>query len=102
MRASAYKNMLAELQRMGVPPDAKRLMTDLIRRYAVEDGFKVVERADRKAMALHLHRQGIERAVICQRLMDLYGVSYTTAYRDIGEALKTVPNSGDFWDRGNV
>lgn len=102
MRASSYENMLAELQRMGLSPDAKRLMTDLIRRHAAKDGFKVVERAERKAFARHLLNQGVERPVICHRLMELYGIAESSAYRDIGEALQTVPNSSDFWDRGAV
>lgn len=102
MRASSYENILAELLSMNASADFKRSAIDVIRRNAAKDGFKVVERFDRKAFALHLHRQGVKRSVICHRLMELYGIAETSAYRDIDAALQTVPNSGDFWDRGDV
>jgi hypothetical protein len=102
MRASTYENILAELQSMSAPADFKRLAVDVIRRNAASDGFKVVERFDRKAFARHLLDEGVERSVICHRLMSLYNITESSAYRDIHDALQTVPNSGDFWDRGDV
>lgn len=88
MRASTYENMMAELEGLDVPAEAKRQMADLLRRNAAKDGFKIVDRMERVNFARSLLTKGVGRPVVCERLMQLYGITKSSAHRDIGRALE--------------
>lgn len=102
MRAAAYVEMLRSAEKLALTPDAKRAVLEMIYAKAREAGIKALAREERINHARHLLDQGVERPIICERLMTAYKIEKTTAYRDIGEALQAVPNPRDFSERGAV
>jgi hypothetical protein len=87
MHARTYTAMLQELNAANVPPEAKELFAEIVRRHAAQEGVRAVQCRARVEYARDLLRQGVDRAAICERLIDRFDVKRSTAYSDIGKAL---------------
>lgn len=91
MRKGTYQNLIDALAGISASEGAKRQFAELIRQSAARDGIALLDRSERVKFARCLLDQKEPRATINKRLMARYGIRESQAYRDISDALQTVP-----------
>ena len=83
-----FARLIAELRELPVPAGVHAALADVLRRF---DGTRisgqVLVQEERVTTAARLLAAGNERAIVRDRLANLYRVSRRTATRDIGQAL---------------
>jgi len=85
---AALVEILEGLEAIDVDASAKEKFRQLVGAVANTHGYAWVERAGRISFASRLLRMHVGRAEIRERLIGLYGVSRSQAYRIISHALE--------------
>lgn len=93
MRKGDYQQLLDGLAGIAASDEARRQFEDLIRQGAARSGVALPERPARVQLARQLLDARTPRAAIRERLMGRFEVSESQAYRDISEALETLPKT---------
>jgi hypothetical protein len=86
--ADGFLLLLDELERSTQPESAKAAFRELVLKKLKD---VLTEREQRVLFARHLLALGTTRAVIRERLQNRFGIERAQAYRDIEQALQTVP-----------
>lgn len=94
--ADGYLLLLQELELCTQPEAAKAEFRALILQKL---GDVLTEREQRVQFARHLLALKTPRSVIRERLQNRFSIERTQAYRDIDQALQTVPSN---WDGNTV
>lgn len=82
------QEILAAVDRIDADPVAKGKFRDLVRQVGGAHGLQWIEREDRVSFVVELLALRVSRPTIRDRLIALYGVSNSQAYRIISSALK--------------
>lgn len=90
MRASAYQQLMDDLEKLDAPEASKQIFAALIRSHAAQNGIASIERQDRVDFARRLLDLHVERSVIAERLQRTYGIGRSQAYEYITRALQIV------------
>lgn len=88
MKAASYIQLIERMADIDAPPEIKRQYEEIVRRQAVLDGVKALERRERVQHARHLVEQGLDRSLISERLQAAYDIGKTVAQEDITKALQ--------------
>jgi hypothetical protein len=98
MRADDLRELMDDFEVSDLDESAKEQIRKVIRKFANRHGMSCFDRDDQIAFIQHLRGNLQEtRSVISKRLMASFGISKSTAYERIAEALKLsgkVPISG--------
>lgn len=101
MRADTFRELMDKVQGIEADDITKRAFMELIRATAVANGVTSLERDERVEFARHLLQDIREsRSTVRDRLMAAFGITESTAYRDIDKALQIVPKPEQIWDAG--
>ena len=90
MRANSYQALMDDLARLNLPPEHRKAFEELLRKRAALDGVAVLNRWERVQLARRLLDRREDRAVICLKLQETFGIGRTQAYDDISKALQIV------------
>lgn len=86
--SAAILEIIDRLEALTVDPAAKREFRQLVRSVGVAHGLGALERGDRVSFAGELLARRVSRPTIRDRLIAVFDVSRTQAYRIIGDALQ--------------
>jgi hypothetical protein len=97
MRADDLRELMDNFEASGLAEPVKEQIRRVVRQFANRHGMSCFDRDDQIAFIQHLRGNLQEsRSVISKRLMASYGISKSTAYERIGEALQLSGKVPDF------